>query len=217
MMHMDDLKLFLPLDSTAPQSAHMFHELRSLGYSLAVGWRCEPFAAGDATTYDALLDAAGGDDTGLSDGELASFQRWRRSANVMWVSELLQADGRTLRTRFNRDLNRRVRNCEPGAMQLCTVAFGLGRTTPARRKRAGFPRPALWSVLGVGDRLWRDDKVCVIIQRQASSALVRVLERIEHDDTTSKSVCTFAGNSTGNMAYDLSPSAAAPTGIATTE
>ena len=30
----------------------------------------------------------------------------------MWVSELLRADGRTLRTRFDRDLQRRARNYE---------------------------------------------------------------------------------------------------------
>ena len=59
MMHVDDLRLLLPLDGSAPQSAHMFYELRSLGYSLAVGWRCKPLACGDATIYDALLDAAG--------------------------------------------------------------------------------------------------------------------------------------------------------------
>ena len=66
----------------------MFYELRSLGYSLAVGWRCEPLAYGDATIYDALLDAAGGDDAAMTDDELASFQAWRRAAKVMWVSEL---------------------------------------------------------------------------------------------------------------------------------
>ena len=96
MMHVGDLRLLLPLDGSAPQSAHMFYELRSLGYSLAEGWRCEPLACGDATIYDALLDAAGGDDASMADEELASFQSWRRAAKVMRVSELLRADGRTL-------------------------------------------------------------------------------------------------------------------------
>ena len=131
MMHVGDLRLLLPLGGSAPQSAHMFYELRSLGYSLAVGWRCEPLACGDATIYDALLDAAGGDDAFMTDEELASFQIWRRAAKVMWVSELLRADGRTLRTRFDRDLQRRVRNCEEEALRLCMVAFGHGRTRPA--------------------------------------------------------------------------------------
>ena len=111
-MHVGDLRLLLPPNGSAPQSAHMFYELRSLGYSLAMGWRCEPLACGDATIYDALLDAAGGDDAFMTDEELASFQIWRRAAKVMWVSEFLRADGRTLRTRFDRDLQRRVNNCE---------------------------------------------------------------------------------------------------------
>ena len=59
MLHTDDLKLFHPLDSSAPQAAHMFYELRSLGYSLVMGWVNEPYAAGDATIYDVLLTAAG--------------------------------------------------------------------------------------------------------------------------------------------------------------
>ena len=127
------VRLLQPLDGTAPQSAHMFHELRTLGYSLAVGWRCEPLAYGDATIYDALLDAAGGDDAAMTDDELASFQAWRRAANVMWVSELLCADGRTLRSRFDQDLQRRASNCEVDALRLCMVSFGHGRTRPARR------------------------------------------------------------------------------------
>ena len=113
MMHVDDLRLLLPLDGSAPQSAPMFYGLRSLGYSLAVGWRCEPLACGDAAIYGALLlDAAGGDDAPMADEELASFQTWRRAAKVMWVSGLLCADGRALRSRFDRDLQRRARNCD---------------------------------------------------------------------------------------------------------
>ena len=143
MMHAGDLRLLLPLDGSAPQLAHMFYELQSLGYSLAVGWRCEPLACGDATIYDALLDAAGGDDASMTDEKLASFQIWRRAAKVMWVSELLRADGRTLRTRFDSDLQRRARNCEEEALRLCMMAFGHGRTRPARRRRMGIPKPAL--------------------------------------------------------------------------
>ena len=178
MMHVDDLRLLLPLDGSAPQSAHMFYELRSLGYSLAVGWRCEPLACGDAAIYDALLDAAGGDDASMTDEELASFQTWRRAAKVMWVSELLRADGRTLRSRFDRDLQRRARNCEVEALRLCMVAFGHGRTRPARRRRVGIPKPALWTVLEVGELLWRDNAVCEITLMNADSACVRVLDML---------------------------------------
>ena len=118
MMHVGDLRLHLPLDGSTPQLAHVFYELRSLDYSLAVGWRCEPLACGDATIYGALLDAAGGDDASTTDEELASFQVWRRAAKVLWVSELLRADGRTSRTRFDRDLQRRARNCKVEALRL---------------------------------------------------------------------------------------------------
>ena len=100
----------------------------------------------------------------MTDEELASFQTWRRAAKVMWVIELLRADCRTLRTRFDRDLQRRVRNCEVEALRLCMVAFGHGRTRPARRRRVGIPKPALWTVLGVGELLWRANTVCEITQ-----------------------------------------------------
>ena len=204
MMHVDDLRLLLPLDGSAPQSAHMFHELRSLGYSLAVGWRCEPLACGDATIYGALLDAAGGDDVSMTDDELASFQTWRRAAKVMWVSELLCADGRTLRSRFDRDLQRRVRNCEVEALQLCMVAFGHGRTRPARRRRVGIPKPALWTVLEVGDLLWRNNTVCEITLKNADSACVRVRDTF-FDLTAPSTVYAFAGHDTSTILYTDTP------------
>ena len=204
MMHVDDLRLLLPLDGSAPQSAHMFYELRSLGYSLAVGWRCEPLACGDATIYDALLDAAGGDDAAMTDEELVSFQTWRRAAKVMWVSELLRADGRTLRSRFERDLQRRARNCEVEALQLCMVAFGHGRTRPARRRRVGIPKPALWTVLEVGEFLWRNNTVCEITFLNADSACVRVLDTF-FDLAAPSSVCAFAGHDTSSIPYTDTP------------
>ena len=118
-----------------------------------VGWRCEPLACGDATIYGALLYAAGGDDTSMTDEELASSQVWRRAAKAVWVSELLRMDGRTLRTRFDRDLQRRACNCEEEALRLSMVAFGHGRARPARRRRVGILKPALWTVLEAGELL----------------------------------------------------------------
>ena len=50
------------------------------------------------------------DDASMPDEELASFQVWCRAAKAMWVSELLRADGgRTFRTRFDSDLQRRAK------------------------------------------------------------------------------------------------------------
>ena len=119
MLHAKDLRFLLPLGDKAPQAAHMFHKLRSLGYSLAVGWRCEPLADGAATVHGALVGAAGDDDeTKLSDDEVTDLQRWRRGCNVVWVSELLRADGRTLRTRFAAWLRQRIWNCKADAQRI---------------------------------------------------------------------------------------------------
>ena len=49
------------------------------------------------------------DDASMPEEELASFPVWRRAAKAMWVSEILRADGRTFRTRFDRDLQRRAK------------------------------------------------------------------------------------------------------------
>ena len=96
-----------------------------------------------------ILDAAGGVDTGLSDDQLASFQTWRRAARVMWVSELLQADGRTMRVKFHDALLRRAQNLEVEVTRLCTVAYGHGRTTPGARRRVGVPTCAAWNERGL--------------------------------------------------------------------
>ena len=74
-MHVDDLRLLLPLGGLAPRSAHMFYELRSLGYHSRWAGVASPWpAVTRRTIYDALLDAAGGDDASMTDEELASFQ-----------------------------------------------------------------------------------------------------------------------------------------------
>ena len=70
-----------------------------------------------------VLDAAGGDDTGISNDHLASFQRWRRAARMMWASKLLLADERMLRVKFHDELLRRAQNLDVEAMRLCTVAY----------------------------------------------------------------------------------------------
>ena len=113
MLGTDELHLLEPLDATAPQAAHMFHELRKLGYKAAVGWVVRPPAAGNETIYGAYTREAG--DTGRTEVAIARLQRWRREQNVMWVIELLRADGITLRDRFVFNLAARARRCEPDA------------------------------------------------------------------------------------------------------
>ena len=82
MLHTDNLKLFQPLNSAAPQAAHMFHELRSLGYSLVMGWGNGPYAVGDVTIYDVMLTAAG---DGVENGTRTLVSRFAQrtvAANV---------------------------------------------------------------------------------------------------------------------------------------
>ena len=73
MLSTDELHLLEPLDATAPQAAHMFHELRKLGYKAAVGWVVRPLAAGDETIYGAYVRDAG--ITSRTEAEIARLQR----------------------------------------------------------------------------------------------------------------------------------------------
>ena len=117
MMDTEHLRLLQPVDSTAPQAIRLIAELRELGYKLAVGWVSRSYAESGISVVDCYLAAAG--DTGRDDADVAALQQWRRHHGVMWVSELLRADGRTLKHRFGHDLQRRVDNCEDGALRLC--------------------------------------------------------------------------------------------------
>ena len=90
--------------------------------------------------------------------------------------------------------------CEVEALQLCMVAFGHGRTRPARRRRVGIPMPALWAVLEVGELLWRNSTVCEITLKNADSSCVRVLGTF-FDLTAPSSVCAFAGHDTSIILY----------------
>ena len=84
------------------------------------------------------------------------------------------------------------------------VAFGHGRTRPARRRRVGIPEPALWTVLGVGELLWCDNAVCVITSMNDDSACVRVLDMI-CDHTAPPSAHAFAGHDTRSILYTDMP------------
>ena len=47
MLSTNELHLLEPLDATAPQAEHLFHELRRLSCEMAVGWAVRPLAHGD--------------------------------------------------------------------------------------------------------------------------------------------------------------------------
>ena len=149
----EELHLLEPLDATAPLADHMLHELRRLGYTMAVGWVVRPPAAGDETIYGAYMREAG--IAGRTETEIARLQRWRREHNVLWVSEMFKADGTTRRDRFMTNLVAHARRCEPDTIRRCNIAFGRGRgPNQSGRPRVGFPTPAAWKVVGVGSYVW---------------------------------------------------------------
>ena len=68
----------------------------------------------------------------------------------------------------------------------------------------GIPKPALWTVLGVGELLWRGSAVCVITSMNADSACVRVLDML-CDCTAPPSEHAFAGHDTRSILYTDTP------------
>ena len=108
-----------------------------------------PCAESDTSIVDCYLAAAG--DTGRDDPDVAALQQWRRRYDVMWVSELLRAEGRTPKHRFGDDLQRRVGNCEDDALRLCSIAFGSGLKSPSVRPRVGRMLRAAWGSMREGD------------------------------------------------------------------
>ena len=58
VLGVNELHLLEPLDAAAPLAAHLFHELRRLGYKMAVGWVVCPPAEGDETIHGAYMREA---------------------------------------------------------------------------------------------------------------------------------------------------------------
>ena len=162
MMDTKHLRLLQPIDSTAPQAVHLIAELRELGYKLTVGWVSRPYAKFGISIVDRYLAAAG--DAGRDDADVAALQQWRRRHDVMWVSELLRVDGRTLKHRFGHDLQRRVGNCEDDALRLCSIAFGSGLKSPSVRPRVGRVFRAAWDGVRAGDYIWHGGVLCGVRQ-----------------------------------------------------
>ena len=69
----------------------------------------------------------------------------------------------------------------------------------------GIPKPALWTVLEVGELLWRANTVCEITLMDADSARVRVLGVVVCDCTAPAPVHAFAGHDTGSIPYTDTP------------
>ena len=88
VLSQDQVQFFEPLDSSAPAGAHMLGELRRAGYLLGLDWLHRQPACDDIT----VLEAAGK----MRGRKLTELQEWRRGHGVLWVSELLRADGALL-------------------------------------------------------------------------------------------------------------------------
>ena len=73
MLGVNELHLLELLDTTAPLTAHLFHELRMLGYKMVVAWVVRPPAAGDETIYGAYMREAGV--TGRTEAAIVQLQR----------------------------------------------------------------------------------------------------------------------------------------------
>ena len=96
VLSQDQVQLFEPLDSSAPAGAHLLGELRRAGYLLGLDWLHKQPACGDITVLEAAGETRG--------HKLTELQEWRHGHGVLWVSELLRADGRTPRRRYSEEL-----------------------------------------------------------------------------------------------------------------
>ena len=178
---------------------HLIAELRELGYKLAVGWVSRPCAESDISIVDCYLAAAG--DTGHDDSDMAVLQQWRRRHDVMWESELLRADGRTLKNRFGDDLQRRIGNCEDDALRLCSIAFGSGLKSPSVRSRVGRMLRAAWGGVRAGDYIWHGVS-CVVRKLGSTTIVLMPYDRSDGNVANRDTQHCFAADGEGEISYD---------------
>ena len=200
MMDTKHLRLLQPVDSTAPQAVHLIAELRELGYKLAVGWANRPYAESDISIVDCYLAAAG--DTGRDDADMAALQQWRRRHGVMWVSDLLRADGRTLKHRFGHDLQRRIDNCEDDALRRCSIAFGSGLKSLSVRPRVGRVLRAAWDGVRAGDYIWHSGVLCGVRQLGSSTVSLTTYGCLEGTVANRDTQHCFEADGEGEISYD---------------
>ena len=172
-----------------------------MGYKLAVGWVSRPYAESDISIVDCYLAAAG--DTGRDDADVAALQQWRRRHDAMWVSELLRADGRTLKHRFGHDLQRRIDNCEDEALRLCSIAFGSGLKSPSVRPRVGRVLRAAWGGVRAGDYIWHCGVLCEVRQLGSSTVLLTTYSCSEGTVANRDTQNCFEADGEGEVSYEL--------------
>ena len=99
----------------------------------------------------------------MRDRKLAELQEWRRGCGVLWVSEMLRADGRTPRQRYTAAL--RVASGGADLARLRRILFGSGRIEAGPTRRVGYPASEAWTAIRVGDWVWRGSaplRVCSV-------------------------------------------------------
>jgi len=136
VLSQDQVPLFEPLNSTAPEGAHLLGELRRAGYLLGVDWLHKQPANSGVTILEAAAVKRG--------RQLPELQEWRRGNGVLWVSELLRADGRTPRRRYSAQLR-----AASGAdeARLRRILFGPGRSEAGPARRVGLPALGAWTIV----------------------------------------------------------------------
>ena len=200
-MSTSQLRLLQPVDSTAPQAVHLIAELRELGYKLAVGWVSRPCAESHMSIVDCYLAAAG--DMGRDDdSDVAALQQWRRRHGVMWLSELLRVDGRTLKNSFGHDLQRRIDNCEDDALRLCSIAFGSGLKSPSVRPRVGRMLRAAWGGVWASDYIWHGGVLCAVRRPGSTTVVLTTYDRSDRTVANRDTQHCFAADGEGEISYD---------------
>ena len=194
------LGLLEPLNAAASQAVRLIAELRELGYKLVIDWTNRPHADGDMTILDTFLSTA--PDSQRSDAEIAALQSWRRQHDVIWVSELLRADGRTLCGKYSRGLPVSVSNLEDAAIRLCFIAFGSGLTGPSKRPRRGRLRRAAWDRVREGDFVWHDGMLCEVQEVKVGAGTLRTYSRSGGARVSRDSAHTFEVDGDSSISYD---------------
>ena len=193
------LGLLEPLNATVPQAVHLIAELRGMGYKLVVGWTSRPHAYSGMAILGTFLSAAS--DSQRSDSEIAPRHSWRRKHGAMWVSELLRADGRTIRAKYSRGSHVSVSNLEGDAMRLCSTAFGDGLTSPPERPRVGRLRRAAWDGVREGDFVWHDGTLCEVQELEADEVTLRTYSRSGGAQVSRESAHTLKVDGDGSISY----------------
>ena len=118
------------------------------------------------------------------------------------MSELLRADGRTLRARFGKRLRQKVGNLEDDSIRLSSIAFGAGLTDPAMAPRVGFMTRAAWDRVREGEFVWHDDTVCEVVSILRDEVRLRSYVDVTTGISTRDKRLKFCAGEEGSISVD---------------